>query len=158
MKCTICGDDYVLLNKSGGKPKKRTTCRKTSCNNKWTWEAKKEEYKKKKLEAYYKYKATKPGYVEAINKKAKANQRYGVKNRELLIKEKGSACENCGAKKKLIIHHIDNKGRRAEKDGEEENNHPSNLMVLCHSCHSKHHLHGDEVKRRYSPLFQETES
>ncbi len=157
MKCKICGVESDLLNKNTGKPKVRPICGTRKCNNKWTWEAKKEEYRKKKLAAYYIYKKEKVGYVEEINRKAKAKQRYGVQNRKAFINTVGM-CENCGEKKKLLIHHIDNKGRRAEKDGEKVNNNPSNLMVLCPSCHVKHHIKGMKLERRYSPILQETVS
>lgn len=63
-------------------------------------------------------------------------------------------CEDCGATEKLHIHHIDRNPA---------NNEPSNLAVLCSSCHQKRHWRedreyrvrrireavGDVTKRRY---------
>lgn len=39
-------------------------------------------------------------------------------------------CEVCGKRGRLDVHH---------KDGNEKNNDPSNLQVLCRSCHMKVH-------------------
>lgn len=46
-----------------------------------------------------------------------------------------SHCERCGTDKMLTVHHINK---------EWWNNDPSNLMTVCHPCHSKiHHEQGD---------------
>lgn len=51
-----------------------------------------------------------------------------------------NACEICGATANLANHH---------KDGDWRNNHPSNLMTLCGSCHTKWHWkHGKKLPKR----------
>lgn len=45
-------------------------------------------------------------------------------------KLRGTACESCGATKRLHTHHI---------DGNERNNSPDNIQTLCGSCHNSHH-------------------
>lgn len=153
MICEICGESYVLKNKHGGHPKKRPTCGKQRCQNRWTWLAKHDENKQKKLNAYRKNMLTRPEYVRAINRKANARRRYGVDDRESLLKKHNGVCENCGIKKsRLVIHHIDNNGRRAEMLGEKANNDPQNIMLVCDSCHVSHHVYNKELKKRYSPI------
>lgn len=49
---------------------------------------------------------------------------------EYLILDKDKVCEVCGSTKNIDVHH---------KDGNWQNNHPSNLVTLCRSCHSKQH-------------------
>ena len=67
-------------------------------------------------------------------KKEKGNQTYrnahitAQKINELILHK--TVCENCGKIGKLDVHHIDN---------DYQNNEPSNLMVLCRSCHNKEH-------------------
>lgn len=47
---------------------------------------------------------------------------------DVIGKEK--VCEVCGSKKNIDVHHI---------DGDYRHNDPSNLMVVCRSCHMKIH-------------------
>ena len=55
----------------------------------------------------------------------------------------GEKCEICGKCEELQVHH---------KDKNRTNNHPSNLITLCNSCHLRIHsqnlkiLHADEIK------------
>lgn len=54
---------------------------------------------------------------------------------EQLKQDRGNRCEDCGYAKHaaiLIAHHLD--GVHGI------NNHPSNLRVLCPTCHAEHHL------------------
>lgn len=54
-----------------------------------------------------------------------------------------SCCESCGVEAKLSIHH---------KNRDWSDNHRSNLMTLCASCHtSLHHAQGDIVRQQKSP-------
>lgn len=46
-----------------------------------------------------------------------------------------AACEQCGATAKLHVHH---------DDGNWKNDHPSNLVTLCDSCHLRLHWSKDE--------------
>ncbi len=55
------------------------------------------------------------------------------------MKEK-KACERCGSKKYLLIHHRDHNRR---------NNIVSNLECLCKGCHQNHHLIRD-AKGKFS--------
>jgi hypothetical protein len=40
-------------------------------------------------------------------------------------------CVECKRTSDLVVHHI---------DGNQQNNHPSNLQVLCRICHSRYHI------------------
>ena len=66
--------------------------------------------------------------------KEKSNQTYrnahttAQKINELILQR--TECEICGKSSRLDVHHIDD---------DYQNNEPSNLMVLCRSCHSKEH-------------------
>lgn len=55
--------------------------------------------------------------------------------REVILKRDGFCCTKCGANKSLVVHHLDGNGRGKEKP----NNHESNLVTLCRSCHIKEH-------------------
>lgn len=53
------------------------------------------------------------------------------------------SCENCGTTENLCGHH---------RDGNWNNNHRSNLMTLCSSCHtSLHHAQGDIIRKKEKP-------
>lgn len=67
------------------------------------------------------------------------NYRKGIgtwsKIAEQIKKDRGEKCEDCGYAKQsrvLIVHHID--GVHGA------DNRPSNLRVLCPTCHAEHHL------------------
>lgn len=73
----------------------------------------------------------------AMMKSPEELTRRGLLGRARLLLK--SACERCGTKQKLSIHHYDRNWR---------NNSPENLITLCSSCHTKlHHETGDIVKR-----------
>lgn len=60
-----------------------------------------------------------------------------------VLKYRKPSCEQCGSTENLCIHHRDRNWR---------NNHPSNLMTLCSSCHtSLHHQHGHLVQKKEKP-------
>lgn len=51
------------------------------------------------------------------------------------------ACENCGMKSPLDLHH---------QDGDRKNNSPENLRTLCDACHTKEHwATGKKAWRRH---------
>lgn len=53
------------------------------------------------------------------------------------------ACELCGSKSRLGLHH---------KDEDRTNNSPENLQTLCPPCHTRLHWeHGKTPWRRHSP-------
>ncbi|MEI6596000.1 MAG: HNH endonuclease [Bacteroidota bacterium] len=63
-------------------------------------------------------------------------ERYGGKNNVLtLYKRDKKTCQNCGATEKIVIHHIDGKGRHSIKKGVPINNDINNLIILCPTCH-----------------------
>lgn len=47
-----------------------------------------------------------------------------------LIAEREAKCEICGSIKSIDVHHI---------DGNFQNNEPTNLQIVCRSCHMKMH-------------------
>ena len=49
-------------------------------------------------------------------------------------------CAYCGATKTLLIHHLDEN---------RNNNEVSNLIVLCKSCHQKHHCQRSPITGQY---------
>lgn len=77
-----------------------------------------------------------PFYVDGRYKKDPNSNynRYGGKFTQELkyeIRKRYSwICQLCGKKRSADVHHI---------DWDKMNNHPDNLIVLCRSCHSKHH-------------------
>jgi hypothetical protein len=73
-------------------------------------------------------------FEECLEKK-KGNYNQAGKNNNnykngisTYAQNKKSSCETCGSKKNLMVHH---------KDGNRNNNSPSNLQTLCWSCHEK---------------------
>jgi len=70
----------------------------------------------------------------------------------LVLREKGRHCALCGSKYKLEVHH--NNYKRLGKER------LSDLVVLCHACHSKHHDKMDtsailaKVKSNQGELFE----
>jgi 5-methylcytosine-specific restriction endonuclease McrA len=148
MKCVICGDDYPLKNKHGGRKKVRPVCSKYHCNNLWTYRARLEHYRKRGLLQYWHEKKHLYSHLRAKNQKAKARQRFGFSSREEFIRSRGGCCENCGGTNWLIIHHIDNRGRKVQNRGEKPNNDPNNLMVLCNGCHTRYHRWGHPLKMK----------
>lgn len=53
-----------------------------------------------------------------------------------LAKKENACCSRCGSKAFLLVHHLDRN---------RDNNLPSNLEVLCKSCHQKEHVERDEL-------------
>ena len=52
----------------------------------------------------------------------------------------GQACEECGSRERLSVHH---------GDKDRTNNSPGNIMTLCESCHTSWHWkHGKQTRRR----------
>jgi hypothetical protein len=99
--------------------------------------------KKIGLDNYYKYKSL-PETHERIrlnNTKAVTRKRFGVDSREEILKKTNFKCGICLKKKKLVIHHIDNNGRRVNLP----NNEPDNLIPCCKVCHAKIHLLGQSL-------------
>jgi hypothetical protein len=149
MKCDICGIDYELRNKHGGGPKIRKTCGSNSCQAKWQYRLKTDWFRARARKQYWNEKKSDYEKLRKRNYKAKSRQRFGVESRKEFIKQRGSSCQNCGdSTKRLLIHHIDNQGRKVQNFGEKPNNLPENLMVLCYACHTRHHRYGLELKMK----------
>lgn len=84
-------------------------------------------------------------HLRQINRKAKSVQRFGVESRDEILKRFKNKCANCDKKKKLVIHHLDNRGRKVIGK-EKPNNSPENLIAICQGCHVLHHTKGLELQ------------
>lgn len=77
--------------------------------------------------------------VKKNNDKSKNRKRLWHESKyfdgNMSIKE-NSMCKICNVKINLIIHHLDGCNG---KNGKSLNNNPSNLIILCRSCHPKYH-------------------
>ena len=79
---------------------------------------------------------------------------HGLSAREAarIVAAKG-ACEACGKKGRLDIHH---------KDRDKRNQRPENLAVLCHLCHMQEHARAGETgwdsyhRKRKNPRSSKT--
>ena len=59
-----------------------------------------------------------------------------------VLERDGYLCQSCNVNKtKLIVHHIDWRGKRRNVPISEWNNEMSNLITLCIKCHNAHHRH-----------------
>lgn len=74
-----------------------------------------------------------PGVGSGGNQNGKSNPNYknGILNyRRRALAHYGKKCNRCESCKFLIVHHVDEN---------RNNNHLTNLEVLCKSCHQVHH-------------------
>lgn len=62
-------------------------------------------------------------------------KRFGG-NKYTVFKRDKYKCQHCGSKQNLEIHHIDGTGYKTV-GADKSNNDLSNLLTLCHSCHTK---------------------
>lgn len=146
MKCYICGDDYSLNNLHGGAPKKLPICSKLSCHNKYAYRTNRDRNKERAAAHYHLEKVTNYERLRNRNRRAKTKQRFGITDRNIILNKYGNRCVNCGiTNKRLVIHHIDNNGRKAQSEGRIPNNKTENLVPLCYSCHTAHHRYGMTV-------------
>jgi len=127
------------------KEKKRENCRRYYYRNH-------EKQKERVKEGYHKW-LNKFGreHVKKAQQKASARRRFGIDDREGMLKQAGYNCQNVyckGRGKTLHIHHVDNEGRRAMQEGRSPNNDPDNLMVICSSCHQAHHRWNHRVQKK----------
>lgn len=112
-----------------------------------------DKQKKRVNAVYHRMVSTPEGreHMRQLQKRAGDRRRYGEYTRAFLLEKASNECENkaCpGGGKRLHIHHIDNKGRRANAEGKKANNELSNLMVLCNLCHVRHHIQGIKIERK----------
>ena len=68
--------------------------------------------------------------------------RFGLNLAVTVYDKFNRQCTICGSDCKLVIHHIDNKGRNYSDAGLEPNDDLDNLLLLCSSCHSTIHRVG----------------
>jgi len=142
-RCVICNQWYVFVDRGTNKG----TCRSNSCRAKRYYRDNEKAQKDRYRNNYFSLKKNNYSKLRAANNKAKWKERYGVDRNELLEKF-NRQCANCGDKaRRLIIHHIDNRGRKVEGTSK-PNNHPNNLVVVCHKCHLGHHYRGYKLQIR----------
>lgn len=108
-----------------------------SCKGKYQkrWMSKLEVKEKRKLDAR-KYRKTLIGkaYTKYINSKCTDKRRFGGL-RYIILKRDNYKCYVCNNGRKLVVHHIDGKGRNHS----DSKNTKENLTTMCMSCHMKLH-------------------
>ena len=82
--------------------------------------------------------------------------RYGLKLVLEVFKKCRNRCIDCGNKKDLTIHHLDNNGRNMRERGLPANNFIDNLIVLCRPCHGS--IHGYQRKGKHKKINHEKET
>jgi len=156
--CTVCGIEKPLeeFNKQKlGKYGRRAYCR--ECQKKAAAEYRCSEQGRQKRNAWKKtekgracqarYRASEACRAsrrareqteeyKQRRKRARDESRFGG-NREKALQRDGYRCVDCGSKKNLQVHHIDELGRNKPK--EIQNHSLDNLVTLCGDCHLKRH-------------------
>ena len=64
-------------------------------------------------------------------------RRFTGQRNAVLQRDQGR-CQDCGGHEDLMVHHKDGSGHHGPLK-KPCNNHPSNLVALCRSCHTKRH-------------------
>src|SRR5579863_2443540 len=64
-------------------------------------------------------------------------RRFGLELGLFVYERDERKCVLCASENDLTIDHIDGQGRGAWERGEEMNNDPNNLRLLCRSCHGR---------------------
>lgn len=65
-------------------------------------------------------------------------------HRQEVLERDGWKCRKCGATRLLVVHHLDNTGRKSPS----RDNSPSRLITLCRACHVKLHRPVDRRTRQ----------
>ncbi len=140
--CTSCGLQKEEEEFSGQRSKYKNTGTCLDCKRKSGIISQRkhiEERKKYWKERYSKNRER----VRKVNRLSVSKNRFGIDRDELIADD--TQCERCGRTQvenleltgvSLNIHHKDDRGRRAQRLGEEPNNDPSNFEILCSSCHT----------------------
>jgi 5-methylcytosine-specific restriction endonuclease McrA len=73
---------------------------------------------------------------------------YSIKKRfnglrEARLKLDNYACQKCGSKEKILVHHKKRRANRNKKDVESTIN---DLLTLCRSCHFRLHYEAGHLK------------
>ena len=57
-------------------------------------------------------------------------------NKYKVFERDNHRCRKCGSTKNIEVHHIDGSGYKTVGDYRKSNNRMSNLLTVCHSCHT----------------------
>lgn len=82
---------------------------------------------------------------EVISKPKLMNTKKSKYNKGLFV----DSCEICGSRTDLEVHHIEHQKTTQMKQGnktQKSKNDISNLVVMCETCHDKHHSGNIEIK------------
>lgn len=68
----------------------------------------------------------------------------------------GYTCQSCGesTRARLLVHHLDWRGKQRGATAKQMNNDPSNLITLCHKCHNSIHRHKSLDYRERREIMQ----
>ena len=69
--------------------------------------------------------------AELAKRKTWREQHHFSGLREAVLRRDGRQCVNCGARKRLVVHHRDGQGRGSKR----VNNRLGNLVTMCRACH-----------------------
>jgi len=78
-----------------------------------------------------------PKIIRKHNDSEYYDNRFYSGNRLTALRRDGFLCRDCGKKRDLVVHHIDQTGQSPNP-----NNDMDNLITLCRKCHRKHHKNG----------------
>jgi 5-methylcytosine-specific restriction endonuclease McrA len=146
-KCSRCGKEKELNSFDGDKYTKdgfTSQCKECRSEIKKIWIRKPEVRERRKLRAR-KFRKTLRGRIltKKQNRKLQNLIRFGGL-RYIVLERDNYKCFICGNSKKLLVHHIDGKGRNCINP----NNAPENLITMCQPCHQKLHIKIKELGRR----------
>lgn len=114
--CIMCGCEFIYKS---GTQKRCASCQKTVKNS-----------------ASISWLNSDKDRLNKFKEAAKDNYFFGGNKKKAMARD-GWACQHCGSKKDIHVHHIDGNGAGVCK--EDKNNDLSNLLTLCRSCHTKEH-------------------
>lgn len=159
-KCLFCGSDFEAKRKDARYCTNSCSCRAYYRNNLETeMPRKRANYYKEKAENYQrlrannsrattKYKASNREKIRESNREYQVRTKNSLRywydkyfggNRDRILEIYNNQCAICGLSPSgLSVHHIDGSGR-----ADNPNNEISNLILLCRSCHMRHHRLGD---------------
>lgn len=95
------------------------------------------------------------GYARNYSRKVGATVRnvtHFSGNRHEVLNRDGFRCRHCGKQTSLVVHHVDGTGRGTPVQS--KNNHPSNLLTLCRSCHARVHQSENQWSRKHARCIQ----
>lgn len=113
-----------------------------------------------KLKQYYK---DNPKAVEKLQNDVEEKYRSKIRGRAwrmvrlVALDRDEHTCQNCGERnRRLVVHHIDWRGKRRGIPSSQWNNNLENLLTLCDRCHNGIHRHKssdyqDRYKKKVAP-------